>query len=182
MSRKGAVRAEEFNNEILSPANYSQVPLNPSTDAGGRNSPSLIKIFHLLSVAICCPRCSCSPGCRVLQVHLFMLLSEKGVFLPLAARWCCRIGKCISARLLRARARSGHCCWRTEPPLPMAGSGSRSCWSMGAPGGPGGRRAGEPRQHCGGLWVASNLHQSFLPRENQLTGDQGNTGGNSLPA
>lgn len=112
---------------------------------------------------------------RVLQVHVSARLSLKDAFLLLAARWCCRIGKCVSASGAGSQSRvcSGHCCWRTGLSLrrPCSWLRAGAAGSRGVLGGAGRRRAGEPRQCWGGLGVTSNLHRFFLPRENQLTGD-----------
>lgn len=123
--------------------------------AGGHSSPSRIKIFHLLSVLLlvatavqtAAPFRSTSPCC-CLRKALSSLSLQDGA----AEQGTASLPEPPG---LRARACGRHGCWRTGPSLQSLGlwlwPGAGAAGSMGGPGGAGRRRAGEPRQRCGGL-------------------------------
>lgn len=99
-------------------------------DARGCNSPSLIKIFHLLAVVLLA---ATSARSAVSFGSPPVLLPARGAFPPPAARWCCRTGKCIWARAAGARRQSVPQALLLEDGACPAKSVllARSCWQHG---------------------------------------------------
>lgn len=133
-------------------------------DARGHDSPSLsslsaiaLPVVLLVAAAIqtAVPSLSTSPCC-----------CAGGAFLPPAARWCCRTGKCARARAARRQRAGGVAAGGQGLPALQSVCGALSgCW--GSRGGPGG--AGRCWSRLG---AASRLHQFLLPRDKQpIAGD-----------